>query len=117
MEYNNYYDDLAASYIQVMSLRESQTSNDQAKRLGQITLIASPFVPVSLVSGVFSMDGRFAPGGDRFWVFVVVVVPIILFVWLSFFTRVGPWAKKLAMAKLRKDPPILPVYGPLEISG
>jgi uncharacterized protein YneF (UPF0154 family) len=60
------------------------------------------------------MDGRFAPGRDRFWVFFVVVVPIIHFVWLSFFTRVGPWAKKLMMAKLRKDPPILPVYGPLK---
>lgn len=115
LEYKSLYDDTAASYIQVMSLRESQTSNDQAKSLGQITLIASLFVPVSLVSGVFSMGGRYAPGSDRFWVFFVVVAPIILFVWASFFTRFGRWAKQLIktlLAGSRNDPPILPVYGP-----
>ncbi|KAK5127382.1 hypothetical protein LTR85_006721 [Meristemomyces frigidus] len=48
LEYKSLYDDTAASYIQVMSLHESQASNDQARSLGRITLIASLFVPVSL---------------------------------------------------------------------
>ena len=113
LEYKSLYDDTAASYMQVMSLRESQTSNDQARSVGRITLIASLFVPVSLVSGIFSMGGAFAPGKDHFWVFFVVVVPVVFAVWASLFTKFGPWVKRLSAAVLeqaRGEAPILPVF-------
>jgi hypothetical protein len=113
LEYKGLYDETAASYIQVMSLRESLASNDQARSLGTITLVVSLSVPVSVVAGMFSMGGGFAPGEDQFWVFFVVVVPAVMVVWACLFTRFGPWAKRLSSSVFRharKEASLLPIF-------
>ena len=113
VEYKSLYDDTAASYIQVMSLRESQTSNDQARSLGTITFIASLSVPISLIAGMFSMGDRFAPGGDQFWIFFVVVIPIVMVVWACLFTGFGSWAKSLGgllSSREGKGASVLPLF-------
>ncbi len=112
LEYKSLYDDTAASYIQVMSLREALASNDQASSLGRITLIAALFTPVSLVSGVLSKQGPFSPEGRHFWTFFTIVLPLILLVWLTFFTTAGAVLKKrftTALGRRFSRPPLLPV--------
>ncbi|KAH6676981.1 hypothetical protein F5X68DRAFT_246039 [Plectosphaerella plurivora] len=78
LEYKSLYDDMAASYMQVMSLRESLASNTQARGVGRLTVMGVLFVPVSLSTGLLSMAEPFTPGQNRFWVFFVLVVPITL---------------------------------------
>ncbi|KAM0322170.1 hypothetical protein ACHAQA_009659 [Verticillium albo-atrum] len=78
LEYKSLYDDMATSYMQVMSLRESLTSNTQARGVGRLTVMGVLFVPVSLSTGLLSMAEPFTPGQNKFWVFFVLVVPITL---------------------------------------
>jgi hypothetical protein len=113
LEYKGLYDDCAASYIQVMALREAQNSNMQAKSVGRITLVAALFVPVSLVSGIMSMGGDFTPGGSKFWIFFAVAAPIVAVVYMFLCTQLLEWAehpiKKLKKA-LKKEEALLPRF-------
>lgn len=91
-EYRDSFESTANSYTQVMGLRVSQTSNSQARSAGHLTVLATLFVPISIISGILSMGGQFLPGESRFWVFFAVVVPILLIISLCIFTNIIPWA-------------------------
>jgi Mg2+ and Co2+ transporter CorA len=41
-----------------------------------LTYIAISFIPLTFVSGIFSMSGPFAPGERFFWVYFEVAVPL-----------------------------------------
>jgi len=114
LEYKSLYDDCAASYIQVMALREAQNSNMQAKSVGRITLVAALFVPVSLISGIMSMGGEFIPGGKKFWVFFAVAAPVIALVYMFLCTQLLEWTehpiRNLRKALKRKEEALLPRF-------
>jgi hypothetical protein len=86
LEYKSLYDDMASSYMQVMSLRESQISNEQARGVARITVLGAFFVPVSLTAGILSMAAPFSPGQEKFWVFFAIAGPFtfILSAWVFF---------------------------------
>ena len=77
------------SYTQMASIHESKTANVQAIRVRHLTILATIFIPVSLIAGIFSMGGKFAAGSSMFWVFWVVsilfVAILLLFIFLRFF--------------------------------
>lgn len=70
---------VATGMVQLLDARESAR---QAANVTTLTYIATVFVPLSWVAGLFSMSGRFLPGGDRFWVYVSTAFPLSLFVLL-----------------------------------
>jgi hypothetical protein len=78
LEYKSLYDDMASSYMQVMSLRESQISNEQARSVARITILGAFFVPVSLTAGILSMAEPFTPGQEKFWVFLAIAGPFVI---------------------------------------
>ncbi|KPI44757.1 uncharacterized protein AB675_8303 [Cyphellophora attinorum] len=78
LEYKSLYDDMASSYMQVCSLRESLASNQQARGVRRLSAMGALFVPVSLSATLLSMADPFTPGKDRFWVFFAIAVPFLI---------------------------------------
>jgi len=61
-----------------ISVEAGEESIDQARRVTRLTGIATIFLPMSFVASIFSMNGRFALDGDRWWMYVVVVIPLVV---------------------------------------
>jgi hypothetical protein len=93
-------DILCESYTQAVS-------SNEARSVDFLTSLATIFVPISLVAGILSMGGDFAAGQDKFWVFWVVAVPLILLGVVLIFTgflrllRNGPKRLQAAWASGR----------------
>lgn len=66
---------VATGMVQLLDARESAR---QAANVTTLTYIATVFVPMSWVAGLFSMSDRFLPGGDKFWVYVSTAFPLSL---------------------------------------
>lgn len=70
---------VATSMVQLLDARESAR---QAANVTTLTYIATVFVPLSWISGLFSMSNGFLPGGDKFWVYLAAALPLSLVVLL-----------------------------------
>lgn len=70
---------VATGMVQLLDARESAR---QAANVTTLTYIATVFVPLSWVAGLFSMSDRFLPGGEKFWVYVSTAFPLSLAVLL-----------------------------------
>lgn len=68
---------------------QAQASATQAQFVGRLTFLGTLFLPASLVAGVLSMGGEFLPGERLFWVYIVVLIPVLLLVILVLFTDLG----------------------------
>ena len=77
---------LIDSYLQEATMQESRTSNYQAHSLGRLTYVATALVPVSIVTGIFSMGGEFLVGERKFWVFWTVAIPVVIIITIVLFT-------------------------------
>jgi hypothetical protein len=66
---------LVTSLIQII---ESRRSLKETTNLSRLTKLAFIFVPLSFVSGLFSMSGSLAPGSSHFWVYFAVAVPVAI---------------------------------------
>ncbi|KAK3291901.1 uncharacterized protein B0H64DRAFT_242521 [Chaetomium fimeti] len=64
------------SYLQTVAACQASAATAQANFVGQITKMASVFVPVSLIAAIFSMGGNFAAGSELFWIFWAVSMPV-----------------------------------------
>jgi len=65
------------SFIQLV---ESRRSFAETKSVTKLTYLALNFIPLTFVSGIFSMGGEFAPGKRWFWVYFAVGLPLMLIV-------------------------------------
>ncbi|KAL8953332.1 MAG: hypothetical protein Q9222_000794 [Ikaeria aurantiellina] len=70
---------IVASLIQIVDSRRSLIETANIKRLTYLALV---FVPLTFISSLFSMAGSFAPGGEQFWIYFVVAVPVCVAVFL-----------------------------------
>jgi len=70
---------LVTTYLQLI---ESRRAYLETKNVSRLTTVALVFVPLSFVSGLFSMNEEFAPGGPLFWLFFVVSFPVLIIVFL-----------------------------------
>lgn len=70
------------TYMQATSVRQSLNA-------GYLTSMATIFLPISLVAGVFSMGGEFAAGESLFWVFWVLAIPVTIIGCFLLFTKSG----------------------------
>lgn len=80
---------VATSLIQAIHSRRSLTETENISRL---TYLALCFIPLTFVLGLFSMNERVAPGGNHFWVYFAVSVPLsmailLLILWPTMTTR------------------------------
>ena len=70
---------LVTTYLQLV---ESRRAYLETKNVSRLTTVALVFVPLSFVSGLFSMNEVFAPGGPLFWLFFAVSFPVLILVFL-----------------------------------
>ncbi len=70
---------VATSLIQAIDSRRSLTETINISRL---TYLALSFIPLTFVSGLFSMNDKIAPGGRLFGLYFAVSIPLCLLVFL-----------------------------------
>jgi len=70
---------VVTSLVQVIDSRRSFAETANITRL---TVLALIFVPLNYTSSLFSMMPDKAPGGEKFWVYFTVAVPITVLVFL-----------------------------------
>ncbi len=80
--YNHRFDALvsiATSLIQAIDSRKSLTETISISRLSYLAL---SFIPLTFVSGLFSMNESIAPGGKLFGLYFAVSIPLCILVFL-----------------------------------
>jgi len=78
---------LSLSLTNVVSVIQSRQSSEEAHSLKILTLLGMLFVPLTFVSGIFSMSGEFLPGSRNFWVYFVTSVPMVMMVFSVVFAK------------------------------
>ncbi|KAF2734294.1 hypothetical protein EJ04DRAFT_467026, partial [Polyplosphaeria fusca] len=66
---------MVASFVQIIDARRSLAETTNISRL---TILALVFVPLTFVTGVFSMNPKFGPGGAHFWLYFAVALPMTI---------------------------------------
>ncbi|QGA20324.1 hypothetical protein EYB26_008026 [Talaromyces marneffei] len=70
-----------------LALMETEKSISDSKALSRLTILGSLFIPVSFVCSFFSMNGDFAVGETKFWVYFAVTLPLVLTILVIVFGR------------------------------
>lgn len=70
---------VATSLVQAIDCRRSLIKTINISRLTYLALI---FIPLTFVSGLFSMNDRNAPGGNLFRVYFAISIPLCILVFL-----------------------------------
>ncbi|KAK0612181.1 hypothetical protein B0T14DRAFT_439473 [Immersiella caudata] len=68
---------LNAAITGLASISGNQKALREAKSTKALTLMGLVFIPLAYTATLFSMTESFGPGGDKFWVYFVVSVPLI----------------------------------------
>lgn len=76
-----------------LALMETEKSISDSKALSRLTILGSLFIPVSFVCSFFSMNGDFAVGATKFWVYFAVTLPLVVAILVIVFGRW--WYKRL----------------------
>ncbi|KAI5460820.1 hypothetical protein BGZ63DRAFT_387874 [Mariannaea sp. PMI_226] len=67
------------------TIEESRKAIEQSERVKKLTLLATLFIPLSFSSSLFGMNiDLLEQGTVRFWWFLVICVPIILFTYILY---------------------------------
>ncbi|KAF5008003.1 hypothetical protein FDECE_5687 [Fusarium decemcellulare] len=74
-----------ASEAQKLALVAAELSVKEAKRARALVLVGLVFIPLLLVSSLFSMSEPYSPGHSRFWVYFVVSVPLAMLTVATYF--------------------------------
>lgn len=85
----------------MVQLLDVQQSGRHAANVTLLTYIALVFVPLSWVTGLFSMSGGYSPGQENFWVYFTTAVPLCLVV--LFVSVVPYYRQKWMVAGLHKS--------------
>lgn len=85
--------DITTTYLALM---EAEKSASDSRSLSRLTILGSLFVPVSFVCSFFSMNGDFAVGANKFWVYFAVTLPLVIAILVVVFR--GWWYRRLREA-------------------
>ncbi|KAI9865404.1 MAG: hypothetical protein M1813_002294 [Trichoglossum hirsutum] len=102
-----------ASLLQISESRRSVQETVSLTRLSNLTLI---FLPLTFVSGLFSMTGDVAPGSSHFWVYFAVAIPVAVitfnvtmyFWWFRSLPRAAP--KGGVLSRMRESIPVRSIW-------
>ncbi|EED23182.1 conserved hypothetical protein [Talaromyces stipitatus ATCC 10500] len=64
----------------LIQLADTKRAISQAEDTRRLTYIAIIFLPMSFLTGLFSMSEPYGPGSDRFWIYWVVALPLTAFI-------------------------------------
>lgn len=64
----------------LIQLVDTKRAISQAEDTRRLTYIAIVFLPMSFITGLFSMSEPYGPGSDRFWIYWVVALPLTAFI-------------------------------------
>jgi Mg2+ and Co2+ transporter CorA len=76
-----------------LALMETEKSISDSKALSRLTILGSLFIPMSFVCSFFSINGEFAVGETKFWVYFAVTLPLVVAILVIVFGR--RWYKRL----------------------
>ena len=71
---------------QELALEATERSIREAKSVKALTILGIVFVPLAYVATLFSMSDSYGPGGELFWVYFVVAIPLTGLIWLGYHT-------------------------------
>ena len=71
-------DSVATLIASLLQIFESRRSVLESASLTRLTYLALFFLPLTFVSGLFSMSGDIAPGFPRFWIYFTVAIPVTI---------------------------------------
>jgi hypothetical protein len=94
-----------------LAFRQQMRSIREAKRAKALTILGLLFIPLAFVSSIFSMTEPYGPGGEKFWEYFVVLVPLVVLVFGGYYCLDrgydlygGPWSLKMMWQNLRGLP-------------
>ena len=67
----------------VIQIIDSQRSLMETANISRLTYLALVFIPLTFVTGLFSMNNDIAPGGKVFWLYFAVAIPLCIMVFLA----------------------------------
>ncbi|KAG7001407.1 hypothetical protein G7Y79_00032g067600 [Physcia stellaris] len=79
--YNSRLIDMAPIVTSTIQVIDSQRALIETANISRLTHLAMVFVPLTFVTGLFSMNDNIAPGGKAFWLYFVVAIPLCLVVY------------------------------------
>ena len=71
---------LTSTVTGISSVRQAAISQQEAKLVSRLTVVALIFIPLSFTASIFSMGGDFQPGSPHFWVYFATAAPLTLLV-------------------------------------
>lgn len=75
-------DSLISSFTGLASIVGNRQSLAEARSVRLLTLLGLIFLPLSFISGLFSMATPYTPGNSRFWIYFAVSLPLLLLVFI-----------------------------------
>ncbi|KAF4976451.1 hypothetical protein FZEAL_6889 [Fusarium zealandicum] len=90
---------------QRLALEAAKLSAKEAKRARALVLLGLVFVPLSLISSIFSMSEPYSVGHSRFWVYFAVSVPVAIVTVATYFvydTELFSEVSRLIVEKMRE---------------
>ena len=75
-----------------------------------LTILGITFIPLAYVASLFSMSDGYRPGGELFWVYFAVALPLVVLIIIGYYTlELGyargslRWSLKTAITVIRKS--------------
>lgn len=70
---------------QELSLKAAERSIREAKSAKALTILGIVFIPLAFTSSLFSMSDSYLPGGEPFWLYFVVSLPLVGLVFVAYY--------------------------------
>jgi hypothetical protein len=75
-----------------ISIEESKKAIKESESVSLLTKLAFVFIPLSFIASLFSIQGNMAPGGNKFWLYWVISIPLTI---MTFFAAaIVTWLAK-----------------------
>jgi hypothetical protein len=75
------------SIAALASISGNRRASVEQKRAKVLVLIGLGFIPLAFFASLFSMAEPFAPGGDKFWVYLAISIPCAILVYVAYYLR------------------------------
>ncbi|KAH8692236.1 hypothetical protein BGW36DRAFT_348443 [Talaromyces proteolyticus] len=75
-QYSQRLESMLPVVMSLVQISDSRRSLAEAANISRLTYLAFVFVPLSFASSLFSMNPDTSPGGNHFWVYFAVALPI-----------------------------------------